>query len=206
MWSGGKDSCFASYKASKEGIKVECLLNFVSKDTPFSHHLNKKLVFLQSFAVGIPMIQKQILKDYEEAFKEAFSTLKEKGVESGVFGDIYLQEHKDWIERVCEEVGILPIFPLWMRSTGEVFKEFTQHGFKAVIVCAKANIIPRSWLGRVLDEGLLRDLLREGVDPCGERGEFHSFVIDGPIFKYPINLQGREVHFKGGYWCLKLEI
>jgi uncharacterized protein (TIGR00290 family) len=207
LWSGGKDSLFAFYKAKEKGLNVRYLLNFLSSrgDESFSHHISPHLISLQAESIGITLIKRPTYKlGYERAFKETILELKEEGIEGGIFGDIYLEEHRSWVDRVCKEIGIEPLFPLWMRPTIEISNEFIDSGFEAMVVCAKAGLFPKEWLGRMFDRGFVADLCQEGIDPCGERGEFHTFVVDGPLFKERIEIRDWSICLKDGRWCLDI--
>lgn len=190
-WSGGKDSAMAYYYAIKEyGAEVMYLLNMLSEDGRYSrsHHLSVALLKAQAEAMGIPIVQREATwEGYEEEFKKALSLLKGEGIQAGVFGDIDLQGHRDWVERVCSESGLTAILPLWQRSRESLIDEFIANGFKAVIVAVKSESMGSEWLGRELDRQFVKDLKRlPQVDLCGENGEYHTFVYDGPIFKRPV--------------------
>jgi len=131
--------------------------------------------------------------------------LKKQGVVCGVFGDIDLQEHRDWVERVCRETGIKAILPLWQRKREELIKEFIDAGFKAVVCATNADYLGKEWLGRKVDKKFIEDLKdKGGVDLCGEKGEYHSFVFDGPVFKKAVRFTvGRKI-FKKQHWFLEL--
>jgi len=210
-WSGGKDSCLACHKAVTQGYEVTHLVNFISRQfrRVSFHGVRARLIFRQAQAVGIPLVQYAVPADmglYEQRFKRAVSALKRQGVEGMVFGDICLQEHRDWIERVCREIGITPILPLWGVVPERVLGEFIEAGFEAVIVSATADIFGQEWLGRSVDYGLLSELrqlcqVRE-ADICGEHGEYHTIVVDGPLFQRRMHLvQGARVQ-RDGYWFL----
>lgn len=205
-WSGGKDSCFACYKAILKGFEVSYLLNFVSKDGRcMSHELNPKLMVAQSQAMGIPLIQREVTWDtYEEEFKVAMREMKQMGVEGAVFGDIDLQEHKDWVDRVCGEVGITPIEPLWGFNPEQSLLDFINEGFEAIVVNVKADLFDEEWLGRKVDHKFLEDLQRlqrkHDIHVCGERGEYHTFITDGPIFKKRIRISESKKVLGEGYW------
>jgi len=205
-WSGGKDSCFACYKAMLDGFEVAHLLNFVSKDERcMSHGLDSKLMVAQSQAIGIPIIQREVTWDtYEDGFKAAIMELKRMGVEGAVFGDIDIQGHKDWVDRVCGEVGITPIEPLWGLNPEKILTDFINVGFEAIVVNVKADLFGEEWLGWRVDHKFLDDLQRlQGkydIHACGERGEYHTFVTDGPIFKKRIRVLDSKRVFAEGYW------
>lgn len=204
-WSGGKDSCLACYKAMKKGHQIKYLLNFVSdryKRCCF-HGIESDLIHLQSELMGIPLIQKEVSPDmekYETEFKEAVSGIKKNGIEGMVFGDIYLEEHKEWVDRVCKDLEIAPIEPLWTLSPLQIVEEFINLGFKAIVVSGKADLFGEDFIGKCLDKKLIQELQRREICPCGENGEFHTFVIDGPLFKRGIQiLEGTPV-LKEGFW------
>ncbi|MEW6680839.1 MAG: diphthine--ammonia ligase [bacterium] len=196
-WSGGKESMLSCYRARQNsGIEVTYLLNMVSEDGRFSrsHGIPSDLLKAQAEAIGIPILQRKTLwKTYEEEFKMAVLDLKGYGITAGIFGDIDLAGHRDWVERVCKEVGIKPILPLWKNEREELMLEFIRVGFKAIIVACNSNFLGKEWLGREIDQGLINDLKALPIDLCGENGEFHSFVYDGPIFKNPIEfIKGKK--------------
>jgi diphthine-ammonia ligase len=205
-WSGGKESCLACYKALSEGFDVSFLLNFISEDGKRSraHGLSSDLIALQARAIGIPLIQvKSSWEGYEDKFKEAVEELKKGGVRGGVFGDIDLQEHKDWVDRVCSEVDVASIEPLWKNDPLEILKEFVNAGFKALVIKVKADFFDEEWLGRELDEQFIKDL-PEGIHPCGEHGEYHTFVVDGPIFQRRVEILKSHKVLKDGNWLLDI--
>jgi len=205
-WSGGKDSCFACYKAMLDGFKISYLLNFISKDgRSMSHGLDSKLIVAQSQAIKISIIQREATWDtYEHEFKIAIRELKQEGISNAVFGDIDVQEHKDWVDRVCGEAGITPIEPLWGLNPEQILTDFIDEGFEAIVVNAKADLFGEEWLGRKVDRSFLEDLeeLRSKRDfhVCGESGEYHTLVIDGPIFKSRIKVLDNRRVLREGYW------
>ncbi len=208
-WSGGKETSLACYRAMQnKNLKVEYLVNMVSEDgkRSRSHGLSSALLRAQSDAMGIPIIQRKTTwESYEKVFKRTVSELKKEGVEIGIFGDIDLQEHRDWIERVCREIEIKPVLPLWGKDRERLLKEFIRAGFKAIVVATKADLLGKEWLGRRIDEEFIKDLKRLGnIDLCGEKGEYHTFVFDEPIFREPVKFTtGRKV-FKNKHWFLEV--
>ena len=205
-WSGGKDSCLACYGAMLDGFDVSHLLNFVSKDGRcMSHGINSRLMVAQSQAIGIPLIQREVTWDtYEDGFKATMVELKQMGVEGAVFGDIDIQEHKDWVCRVCRDVDITPMEPLWGLNPEQILSNFIDEGFEAVVVNVRADLLGEEWLGRKIDRSFIEDLRklqsRHEIHVCGEFGEYHTLVTDGPIFKSRIKiLESRRV-LKEGYW------
>ena len=187
-WSGGKDSCFACYKAIQEGHEVVNLLIMMS-DLSISnfHMIRSDMLDAQSQAIGIPIVKWTTTPDtYEQEFKKALLQMKAKGVEGIVTGDVFdvALHEAGWLDRICKEVGLTPVRPLWHRDTQQILEEFINAGFKATVVRIITNLLSMDWLGREINKKFLDDLLELGtVDPCGENGEFHTFVTDGPLFK-----------------------
>ncbi len=196
-WSGGKDSCFACYQAIGKGYNISHLVNFISKEYQrvSFHGTEAKLIQLQAEAIGIPLLQKETTGNrYEQEFKEAVKSLIPDGVTGMVFGDIYLPEQKDWVERVCRELGIEAIEPLWGQNPERILLEFINAGFEATIVSAKSDLFDDKWIGRKVDREFLNHLKDNNIDPCGENGEYHTFVTDGPLFQKRIKItRGRPI-------------
>jgi diphthine-ammonia ligase len=205
-WSGGKDSCLALYKAMEAGYQVDFLLNLISQKYQRCcfHGIEKELIGLQAQLIGIPLFQKEVSDDmglYEQEFKEAVTYLKTRGAKGMVFGDIYLTEHKNWVERVCRELEIRATEPLWQKTPERVMEEFISLGFKAVVVSAQTELFSKDIIGRVVDQKLLEELKEKDICPCGENGEFHTFVIGGPIFKKgEIAITQSQVILRKGFW------
>jgi uncharacterized protein (TIGR00290 family) len=204
-WSGGKDSCLACYKAIQQGYDVKLLLNFISRESKRGcfHGIEGRLLKFQAELIGIPLEQREVSPDmnkYEEEFKAAVSQLRGKDIGTMVFGDIYLLEHESWIERVCGDLKIKPLEPLWENDPENIVDEFIKSGFKAIIVSCKADIMGKEFLGRYVDKGLVTELKKRGICPCGEKGEFHTLVVDGPIFRKPIKILEAEPVIKESFW------
>jgi len=210
-WSGGKDSCLACYQAVVSGLKVRYLLNMITEDgrRSWTHGQSVELLQAQSQAIGIPLIQRQTtMANYEAEFKDALLSLKQEGVTGGVFGDIDIEEHRQWIERICGEVALTPHLPLWGQAQEKILGSFIASGFEAVVVVAKADLFGKEWLGRKIDLDFLSHLdeLRETKDitPCGEAGEYHTFVTDGPLFNQRIEILETNTVLREGYWFLEI--
>lgn len=208
-WSGGKEASLSFYRAMhNKDVEVSCLLNMVAEDGEHSrtHGIGSGLLRLQADALGIPIIQRKTSwQTYENEFKAAISGFKNEDIRTGIFGDIDIQEHRDWVERVCNEIGISPLLPLWKAEREALLKEFIRAGFKAIVVATKAEFLNKAWLGRRIDEGFIEELKAEGhVDLCGENGEYHTFVYDGPIFKKTVDFVSGEKVLKDGHWFLEI--
>jgi uncharacterized protein (TIGR00290 family) len=209
-WSGGKDSCLACYRAINEGFNVNALFIMMTDAYTSNFHLiDSKLLDDQSKSVGIPIIKKVTsLNEYEKNFKEALLELKNNEFHGLVTGDVFdvAMHEPGWLERICKEVGITPVRPLWHLDTKKILSEFIDKGFRAIIVRVKNSVLNSDWLGREINQQLFNDLLKIGnVDPCGEHGEFHSFVIDGPLFKNRIEITESEKTIINGYGRLKIK-
>ena len=204
-WSGGKDSCFACYQAILNGYDICYLLNFISKEYKrvSFHGTESKLIQLQSQATGIPLLQKETTWDgYEKEFKEAVKSLISTDVNGIVFGDIYLQEHRDWVERVCKDLGIEAIEPLWKKEPEKILLDFIEYGFEALIVSAKSDLIDEKWIGQKIDKKFVKYLKDKNIDLCGENGEYHTFVTGGPLFKTKIKITKQKTIAREGYYLL----
>jgi uncharacterized protein (TIGR00290 family) len=189
-WSGGKDSCLAGYRAIASGLDVRYLANTVSEDgqRSCSHGVSADVIRRQAEAMGIPIVQRRTTGEtYEAEFIEMLRAFRQEGIEGGVFGDIDFNPHREWIERVCREAYITPNLPLWLESQSKLIREFIDSGFEAIVVAAKADFFDAEVLGRKVDGDFVKSLedmvSTKGITLCGEAGEYHTLVIDGPIFK-----------------------
>jgi len=211
-WSGGKEASLSCYRVMKNlNVESAYLLNMVSEDGTHSrsHGLGVEVLKAQADAIGVPIVQKRATwRDYEGEFKKALADFKKKGVEVGVFGDIDVQEHRDWVERVCEESEIKPLLPLWQGERRFLLEEFIDAGFKAIIVAVNLLFLGEEWLGREINKEFMDDLRKlSNVDLCGEKGEYHTFVYDGPFFKKPISFTiGKKIFTKThGFLEIKID-
>lgn len=210
-WSGGKDGCLACYRAAASGVKIRYLVNMVTEDgkRSWSHGLAARWLQVQSQAMGIPLIQRQTTSaNYEAEFQNLLRTLKEEGVTAGVFGDIDFEEHRQWIEKVCSAGGIIPRLPLWGQPQTKILEDFIASGFEAFVVATKADLMGEEWLGRRIDPAFLADLAElsktKNITPCGEAGEYHTFVIDGPLFIKRVEILEAEKVLKEGHWFYEI--
>ena len=209
LWSGGKDSCFAYYKAKQQGYQIISVINFTDSDrvNSVSHGLSADIIQKQADLIDTPLLQKTMpKKGYKDAFKVLIEELKAKeGIEGIVFGDIYLQEHRDWIDKVCEELRVEPILPIWTHDTEKLIRDIIDSGFKSIVVSTRKDILGEEWLGREIDDKFIKDLSAIGnIDLCGEKGEFHTFTYDGPIFKQKIKFDIGEKRLENGRWFLEI--
>jgi diphthine-ammonia ligase len=209
-WSGGKDCCQASYLALKQGFQVQYLLNMVNPEVErsCSHGISARWIELQSEAIGIPVIQQPTGGDeYEEVFIRALKHFKEAGITAGVFGDIDFMPHLEWIEKVCRQAEIKPVLPLWGGDQAKIAGDFIDSGFTSIVIATRADLLGEDWLGRTIDRAFLKDLAGSGKDitPCGEAGEFHSLVIDGPLFKKRIEILAADRLRRMDHWILDIK-
>ena len=204
-WTGGKDGCYSCYKAMQEGWRVNYLLSFRNISRVGSHDINPDLIQAQSEAVGIPLIQKDFIS-YEQEFKRAILDLRARGEEinGAVFG--HIQTHKGLVDRICGDLNLDLLLPLWHQDSEKILKQIIGSGFEVIVVSIKEDLMGREWLGRRIDREFSDDLkdLDRSIDPCGENGEFHTIVTDGPIFKKRIAVSGSYPVLREGYWFLNI--
>lgn len=185
-WSGGKDSCLALYKSIKMGYIPKKLLTMFSKENNIStaHRLKKEIIREQALSIGLEyVIGETLFQDYEEKFVNNLKAFKKQGIDYGVFGDIDIENHKLWEDNICKKGNMKAILPLWQCRRKEIVEEFLSLGFKAKIVVVNKNMLDSYFLGKDLSLSLIQDIENYGADACGENGEYHTVVYDGPIFK-----------------------
>ncbi len=202
-WSGGKDSSLALYHLlNDKNYSVDKLITNVNNQyrRVSMHGVREELLELQVASIGIPL-QKFILPDqptmeeYEKKIMFQLEELREEEFTHSIFGDIFLEDLKTYREAQLAKVNISAVFPLWKRNTTALINEFIDLGFKTIVVCVKAELLDESFAGRIIDKDFLKDLPKN-VDLCGENGEFHTFVFDGPIFKTPVPFEVGEKVFR----------
>jgi len=201
-WSGGKDSALSLYHVMKDGLyDVELLLTSVNAafDRVSMHGVRNELLQQQAESIGLPLKKIELpetpsMNEYNNKMQETIGVLKNDGFLHAVFGDIFLEDLRTYREQQLAKAGIHAHFPIWKRDTKELLKEFLDLGFKTIIVCIKSELLDSSFSGRVIDYNFINDI-PSNVDPCGENGEFHTFVFDGPIFEKPIDFTiGEKVY------------
>lgn len=195
-WSSGKDAAYSLYKVQKEkSYRVEKLVTTINseEDRISMHGVRKSLLLKQAESLGIPLhliaLEGNVpLIEYEKVMKSNIDHLKAEGFTHSIFGDIFLEDLRLYREVQLQKVGLQAVFPLWKLNTANLIREFIALGFKAVTVSVNARLLDNSFCGRLIDEKFLNDL-PANVDPCGENGEFHTFVYDGPNFKFPVDFE-----------------
>jgi uncharacterized protein (TIGR00290 family) len=198
-WSGGRDSMVMLDRlyASSEW-KPAALLTTVAEEEQrvMMHDVPLSLLKKQAESLKLPILPVLMKhgvnnKEYEAGLKSALGSLSDQGIETIAFGDIFLEDIKAYREEQMKQTSLQPVFPLWGDSTASLSREFISKGYKAILVCVDSSQLDSSFLGREFDDELLQDL-PEGVDPCGENGEFHTFVYNGPLFEQPVDFQLEE--------------
>jgi uncharacterized protein (TIGR00290 family) len=212
-WSGGKDSALAlhSLRAS-EDFEPAGLLTTINEDygRVSIHGVRRELLERQAESIGLPLHEVLIPGDcpntvYEERLAAALQEIRAQGIHHVAFGDLFLEDIRCYREKQMAALGLKPVFPLWGLDTAKLARLFLSLGFQAVLVCVDSEQLDPSFTGRPFDKELLRDLPPE-VDPCGENGEFHTFVHAGPIFREPIGIRLGGVEERGRFWFRDVEI
>jgi uncharacterized protein (TIGR00290 family) len=208
-WSGGKDSAMALHLLRQEkDVRVAALLTTVTSgyERISMHGVRRSLLVQQAGVLGLALHEVRIPpqcvnSDYEEQMRKALLAVKAQGVRRVAFGDIFLQDLREYRERNLAREGMSAIFPIWKRDTRRLARDFCAMGFRAIAVCIDSQKLPREFAGRALDQEFFCDLPKD-VDPCGENGEFHTFVYDGPIFSSAVAVErGEVVERDGFYFC-----
>jgi uncharacterized protein (TIGR00290 family) len=222
-WSGGKDSAFALFRILlEEKLSVEYLFTAVNKKYRriSMHGVQEELLDAQAKSIGIELKKLYLpeytsMEEYNSVLTESIKQFKNDGIEHAVFGDIFLEDLREYREIKLAEVGVTCHFPLWKKDTALLVNEFIDLGFKTIVTSVDERYLDKSFAGRIIDKEFLADLPKN-VDPCGENGEFHSFVFDGPLFKSPLKFtKGHVVHrayknsdcvsMKTGFWYCELK-
>lgn len=203
FWSGGKDSGLALDRVRRSGAyEVRGLITTVNAQFQrvSMHGVREELIDLQSQAIGIPVHKMYVggrgsNDDYVPALRAALESFKNRGITNVIFGDIFLEDLRQWRESLLADIGVKGVFPLWQKDTRALAQEFIDRRFKAIICCTNDAHLTQSDVGRSLDAAFIREL-PAGVDPCGENGEYHSFVHDGPIFRRPVAFEIGEIVYR----------
>ena len=207
-WSGGKDSCAALLRTHASFDIVAMVTMFdESAERSRSHGLRPEVLSAQAERLRLrQVIGRCTWQTYDTAFAGALRELKDDDVTHVVFGDIMFEEHRRWAERMCEAAGLIAVEPLFGSSTITLFEEWTGSGADAVIVTARAEYLDQTWLGRRLRRDMLDAFTRLGVDPCGERGEYHTVVTNSPLFDRPVAVEAGAAVQRSGCWALDLVV
>ena len=203
-WSSGKDSALALRKVLETDTYQITLLTTITEgyQRASMHGVREQLIRNQADSLGLPLdvvsIPQQCSdEEYRQRMESAMRRHHARGCRSVVFGDIFLQDIRRYREEHLAKVGMKPVFPIWQADSRDLSRTFIETGFQAVITCVDTQALPSSFTGRLYDRSFIADLPAE-ADPCGENGEFHSFVFDGPIFSKPVRFRRGEVVLRDG--------
>jgi uncharacterized protein (TIGR00290 family) len=208
-WSGGKDSCFALMQAMMLGYTPGVLLNVLNEEGQISrsHGIPYYILKAQADAAGLPLhCISSSWNEYEMHFTNALTQLKEKfHLTHAVFGDIDLQAHRDWEEKVCANSGLAAVLPLWKQNRKALVMTMLESGIVSIIVSCN-ELMGEKFIGRQITSGLVNELEMLGVDACGENGEYHTLVLDCPLFSSALNVTITEKMLHNNYWFGKLQL
>lgn len=223
-WSGGKDSALSLYEILRSG-KYDVVNLHTTFDGELKrvgmHGIPEILIEQQADAIGIPLEKIFLPKDksnksYEAVMQQFCESQKAKGISKFIYGDIFLEDLRQYREKQLEKVGLEAVFPIWGQDTYTLAHAFVNYGFKTLICCASSKHFTNSIMGKTIDNHFIENL-PAGVDPCGENGEFHTFTYDGPIFKAPLafntggsilkhyDIKSTDQKEKSGFWFLKVK-
>lgn len=201
-WSGGKDSALAYYRALQLGMVPKKVLTMFEEDGEISksHALPLEVVQAQVERLGVPLLTKAASwSSYEDQFTIAMDDCRAEGITHGVFGDIDLEGHLEWVQKTCAKSDIVAVHPLWQMSRKRVVDELLEEGFEVWIVVVNTTMMPAKYVGKKLTREIVEELELTGIDACGEKGEFHTVVVDGPIFSSRVPFAIGEPVVKGDY-------
>jgi uncharacterized protein (TIGR00290 family) len=225
FWSGGKDSAFALHniQINYPEMEVMCLITTLNQDYKriSMHGIREELLDKQAEAVGISLQKMWVTNDptnitYERELNRILSQLKDSGIENIVFGDIFLEDLKQYRDNILQKHGLTGIYPLWKKESVQLIYDFISSGFRALTCCISNNYLDKTWLGKEINEAFILDL-PSTVNPCGENGEFHTFCFDGPIFSSgirfnlgdelfkPLSIQTTGIKKDEGFWYVDIE-
>jgi uncharacterized protein (TIGR00290 family) len=211
-FSGGKDSCLSIYKILKKGYKIQALISTITENynRVSIHGIREEILMEQVNSIGLPLHlihipNNCVNEEYEKIMLENLTFYKGEGIKYVGFGDIFLEDIRAYREKNLQKLQMKGLFPLWKQDTKSLINEFIDLGFKAIIVCVNLELMDVSFLGYEIGQEFL-NRLPKGVDFCGENGEFHTFVYDGPIFKKPLKMNKGEVVVRGQLAYLDLWI
>lgn len=209
-WSGGKDCGLALYRVLEEKKNVVCLISMVSgKDQRnHAHGIRLEILKAQAKAIGLPLVLVDSAGEYENSLINALTRLKEhQGIEEIVFGSLYSKEDRKWNEEVAQRAGLEPVFPVWIPQNDslKLLEVFISLGFAATICRASEKQLDQTWTGRMLDWSFFKDIQQKDVCVMGENGEYHTFLLDGPVFKRRVEVVQSGVVMNAGLWSLDVK-
>lgn len=208
-WSGGKDSCFALMQAIKQGYQPQVLLNVLNEEGKISrsHGIPSAILQAQAKAAKLPIyLISSSWEEYEKKFTAALSSLKDQyQLSYAVFGDIDLQPHRDWEEKVCTNAGLRAVLPIWQQNRKELVMQMLAAGIETMIVSCN-DTMGESFIGRIITPELVDQLESMGIDACGENGEFHTLVLNCPLFSKRIDVTVTRTLLHNQYWFAELQM
>jgi len=206
-WSGGKDSCFALMQSIQHGYSPNVLLNVLNEEGKISrsHGIPSSILQAQAALAGLPIhLIPSSWQEYELHFTNALKELKDQyQLTHAVFGDIDLQPHRDWEEKVCANAGLTAVLPLWKQDRRQLITQMLESGIETMIVSCN-EVMSNTFIGKIITAELVDELEALGVDACGENGEFHTLVLDCPLFDERLNVSIEDVLHHGNYWFAEL--
>lgn len=208
-WSGGKDSCFALHRLLEEGWEVVALLSMVSNEYRRNHvhGIPFKPLKMQAEALGIPLVMRDSGEDHEKGFVEGLADVRDEyGAEAAAFGTLYVERDRKWNGDAAEAAGLEPLFPMWIPrgQAGDLLREWIGLGYESVICRASETELDTSWVGQVLDADFIDKVSGTSICPMGELGEYHTVVVDGPIFHKRLEITSSETVLNSGLWSLDI--
>ncbi|MFJ7825356.1 diphthine--ammonia ligase [Psychrobacillus sp. NPDC096623] len=201
-WSGGKDSAMAYYRAIKMGMNPKKLLTMFEEDGDISksHALPLEVVAAQAERLGVPLLIKEASwNSYEGQFINAMDECRAQGITHGVFGDIDLEGHLEWVQNTCAKSDIVAVHPFWQEPRRKIIQDLINSGFEAWIIVVNTTMMPAEFVGRKFSKEIILELEALGIDACGENGEFHTVVVDGPIFTSRVPIKIEQAIVRGDY-------
>ena len=208
-YSCGKDSTLALHHMISQGHEPVAMITMFNEeaDRSFFHGADKKMLEAYSKALNIPLLLTPAKGDeYHLEMEKSLKKAKEMGAETACFGDIDIEANRAWCEARCENAGLMPVFPLWHRDRAENVYEIVNLGYKCVIKSLNNTLLPKTLLGKVIDREVIEEMRKCGIDICGENGEYHTLVMDGPIFKEPLAYRTGEVLEFGDFSIITVSI
>lgn len=208
-FSGGKDSMLALDRALKAGARVEYLLTLYDEASQRVRFHNVPIVLIQAQAdaLGIPLLAYPNAPEHFEAvFLQALRELRQRNIDTLLFGNIHLADVRAWYEERTTAAGFVHREPLWGEAPAQLVRAYLARGYKALLTCIELARARPAWLGAQMDEALVREFEQAGIDPCGERGEYHTFVYDGPLFARPLPVHAGSVSEAAGFRMLDVHL
>lgn len=207
-WSGGKDSALALHESVVAGAVPRVLITMMTErgQRSRSHGLHRAVLEAQAAAMGVAIwFGSATWASYEPVFRALVTEAGTVGARTGIFGDIDIDGHREWVQAVCSRAGATPCLPLWQRERRVVMEQLLDAGFRAVIVAVRDGVLASELLGETIDRTVLDEFARAGADLAGENGEYHSLVVDGPIFQRPLEVAMGERSLRDGVWFADMQ-